>query len=184
MLEQIVIAGSGGQGVLTLGMFIARCAAAEEKCVAWLPAYGAEKRGGPSFCSLIISDSEIFSPVVETADTLIAFDQRALESYIGRAGDSTLVIENESLILNDIAKNSKKLLIPASAIAKGLDAMKVMNIVLAGSFVASRPVFSRVTAETVMKDMLGSKAGKMLEKNMAAFSQGYDLAAEKLKAVK
>lgn len=68
MIEKIIIAGSGGQGVLTLGMYLAQIASFEGKNAAWLPAYGAEKRGGPSFCSLIISDREIFSPVVETPE--------------------------------------------------------------------------------------------------------------------
>ena len=96
MIEQIIIAGSGGQGVLTLGIYLARAAAFEGKNVAWLPAYGAEKRGGPSFCSLIISDTEIFSPVVETPDTLIAFDQRAIENYMGKAGSKNF--HNRELI--------------------------------------------------------------------------------------
>ena len=184
MLEQLIIAGSGGQGVLTLGMYLAKVVAAEGKNAAWLPAYGAEKRGGPSFCSLIISDSGIFSPVVETADTLIAFDQRALESYIGKTNDKTLVIENSSLILNDAAKNPVKLLIPASGIAKKLESLKVMNIVIAGAYFAAKGIFKRETAETVMKEMLGSKAGKMLDKNLAAFKEGCDAAGSMLRAAK
>ena len=177
MIEQIIIAGSGGQGVLTLGIYLARVAAYEGKNVAWLPAYGAEKRGGPSFCSLIIADTEIFSPVVETPDTLIAFDQRALENYMGKAGKETLVIENSSLILDDRAKGMKKLLIPASEMAKKLDAIKVANIILAGAYISVKKTLNSENAAAVIREMLGSKAGKMTDKNLAAFKEGFDFAS-------
>jgi 2-oxoglutarate ferredoxin oxidoreductase subunit gamma len=177
MIEQIIIAGSGGQGVLTLGIYLARAAAFEGKNVAWLPAYGAEKRGGPSFCSLIISDTEIFSPVVETPDTLIAFDQRALENYMGKAGSKTFIIENSSLVLEDKVKSSSKLLIPASEMAKNLDAIKVANLVIAGAYTALKKILKAENAAAVMNEMLGAKAGKLMEKNLAAFKEGFDFAS-------
>jgi|ERR1035437_603355 2-oxoglutarate ferredoxin oxidoreductase subunit gamma len=178
MKEQIIIAGSGGQGVLTLGIFIARVAVYENKNAAWLPSYGAEKRGGFSFCSLVISDEEIFSPVVETADTLIAFDQRALDSYVQRTSKKTLVIENSSLILHDNINADKKILIPASDMAKNLDASKVANIIMAGAYIGIRKLFSQESARVVIQDMLGSKAGKLIEKNLSAFEQGFDFAGK------
>jgi 2-oxoglutarate ferredoxin oxidoreductase subunit gamma len=178
MIEKIIIAGSGGQGVLTLGMYLAQIASFEGKNAAWLPAYGAEKRGGPSFCSLIISDREIFSPVVETPDTLIVFDQRALDNYAGKAGPGTLVIENSSLILEDRVKGANKLLIPAGEIAGKLDEIRVANIVLAGAYAAAKKIFNTENAAGVMKEMLGKKAVKMMEKNLAAFREGFAFASK------
>jgi 2-oxoglutarate ferredoxin oxidoreductase subunit gamma len=180
MIEEIIIAGSGGQGVLTLGKYLAESSAKEGKHVAWMPAYGAEKRGGPSFCSLIVSDGEIFSPMVETPGTLIAFDQRALETYIGKASGSTLVIENKSMILNDVSKNTSKINVPAVEIAVKLGAARSMNIVLAGVLLAAKNIFSRGTAESVLKEMLGGKGGKFAEKNLAAFNEGFNFAKERL----
>lgn len=178
MKEQIIIAGSGGQGVLTLGIFIARVAVYENKNAAWLPSYGAEKRGGFSFCSLIISDEEIFSPVIEIADTLIAFDQRALESYAPRTSKNTLVIENSSLILDDNIKVDKKVLIPVTDMAAKMDASKVANIILAGVYMGTRKFFSPDSAQAVIQDMLGSKFAKLVEKNVMAFKQGYEFAGK------
>ena len=178
MKEQIIIAGSGGQGVLTLGIFLARLAVYENKNAAWLPSYGAEKRGGFSFCSLIISDEEIFSPVVETADTLIVFDQRALDSYSTRTSKDTLVIENSSLILKNNIHSGKKVIIPASDMAKGLDSTKVANIVIAGVYMGTKKIFKIESAHAVIQDMLGAKAGKLIEKNLAALKLGYDFAGK------
>ena len=174
MTEQIIIAGSGGQGVLTLGIFLARIAVYEGKNAAWLPSYGAEKRGGFSFCSLVVSDEEIFSPVVETPDTLIVFDQRALESYASRATEKTMIIENTSLIPNDTASKGKKVYIAAGAIAKELASSKVTNIVIAGTYLAAKKIFTFANAETVMKEMLGSKAGSLMQKNIDALKRGFE----------
>ncbi|MCX7698024.1 MAG: 2-oxoacid:acceptor oxidoreductase family protein, partial [Candidatus Goldbacteria bacterium] len=90
MEERIIIAGSGGQGVLTLGLFLCNVAIADYKNVTWLPSYGAEKRGGFSFCNVIISDDEIFSPVVDKPTTLIIFDQRAYDTYKNKIEENTL----------------------------------------------------------------------------------------------
>ena len=174
MIEQIIIAGSGGQGVLPLGIFLARIAVYEGKNAAWLPSYGAEKRGGFSFCSLVISDKEIYSPVVETPDTLIVFDQRAIESYAARAAEKTMIIENTSLIPNDTAGKGKKVLVAASGIAKALQSDKVTNIVLAGAYLAAKKIFTFQNAETIMKDMLGSKAGSLMQKNIDALKSGFE----------
>lgn len=174
MTEQIIIAGSGGQGVLTLGIFLARIAVFEGKNAAWLPSYGAEKRGGFSFCSLVISDEEIFSPVVETPDTLIVFDQRALESYAARASENTLIIENKSLIPVEIPAKGKRVRIDAGAIAKELASSKVTNIVIAGAYLAAKKIFTFANAEAVMKEMLGSKAGSLMQKNIDALKRGFE----------
>jgi 2-oxoglutarate ferredoxin oxidoreductase subunit gamma len=174
MTEQIIIAGSGGQGVLTLGIFLSRIAVYEGKNAAWLPSYGAEKRGGLSFCSLVISDEEIFSPVVETPDTLIVFDQRALESYAARAKDSTMIIENSSLIPKDTAAKGKKIYVKANDIAQKLESIKVANIVLAGTYLAARKIFKFDNAQEVMKEMLGTKAGGLMQKNIDALKLGFE----------
>ena len=159
---------------MTLGIFLARIAVFEGKNAAWLPSYGAEKRGGFSFCSLVISDEEIFSPVVETPDTLIVFDQRALESYAPRAAEKTLIIENSSLIPDAIEAKGKRLRIAASGIAKELASSKVTNIVIAGTYLAAKKIFTFANAETVMKEMLGSKAGSLMQKNIDALKRGFE----------
>jgi 2-oxoglutarate ferredoxin oxidoreductase subunit gamma len=174
MTEQILIAGSGGQGVLTLGIMLARIAVFEKKNAAWLPSYGAEKRGGFSFCSLVISDEEIYSPVVETPDTLIIFDQRALETYGPRASEKTMIIENSSLVLTQTAALGTRLNVPAGDIAKKLESGKVMNVAMAGAYLAAKKIFSYESAGIVMREMLGKKAGGLMQKNIEALKLGFE----------
>ena len=97
MTEKIIIAGSGGQGVMLLGKILAETAMQENKFVTWLPAYGAEVRGGTSHCMVIISDKEIGSPYVDKADTLIIMNQPSLERFKERRAPQGLLLINSSL---------------------------------------------------------------------------------------
>jgi 2-oxoglutarate ferredoxin oxidoreductase subunit gamma len=173
MNESIVIAGSGGQGVLTLGLFLAQAGLKEGKNTTWLPSYGAEKRGGFSFCNVVVSDGEIFSPLVAYPSTLLLFDQRAAESYKNSASDATLVIENTSLVKNDCVTKGKKMLIPASDIARSINFLKAANIVMAGAYFGATSMFTEKTAEAVMGEMLKSRTSDAYEKNLRAFSEGF-----------
>ena len=118
MIERIIIAGSGGQGIMLLGKVIATAAMKENKFVTWLPAYGAEVRGGSSFCMVIISDEEIASPFVTLADTVVALNEISFNKFKGKLKDKGLLILNSSLAENKpkLLKN-KLVFLPFSEIA-------------------------------------------------------------------
>ncbi|MBR2480755.1 MAG: 2-oxoacid:acceptor oxidoreductase family protein, partial [Clostridia bacterium] len=82
MEEKIIIAGFGGQGVLSLGQFIAYAAIADGKEVTWLPSYGPEMRGGTSNCSVVVCDKEVASPIVARPDCLIAMNKPSLYKFV------------------------------------------------------------------------------------------------------
>ena len=67
------IAGFGGQGVLSLGLVVARAGVSAGRHVSWYPSYGPEQRGGTSNCAVILSSREIGSPVIHEIDILVAF---------------------------------------------------------------------------------------------------------------
>lgn len=171
MEEKIIIAGSGGQGVLTLGLFLCNVAIAEGRNVTWLPSYGAEKRGGFSFCNVIISDDEIFSPVVDKPTTLIVFDRRAYEIYKNKIEEYTIYIENSSLVQSEDIKG-KKVSIPASDLAKNLNFIKGTNMVIAGVYSMTVNIFKKEIYFKVMEEMLKGKKNEIVEKNFQAFNQG------------
>ncbi|MFO7998542.1 MAG: 2-oxoacid:acceptor oxidoreductase family protein, partial [Bacteroidales bacterium] len=64
MIEEIIIAGFGGQGVLSMGQILCYSGVMQDKEVSWMPSYGPEMRGGTANCTAIISDKEISSPVL------------------------------------------------------------------------------------------------------------------------
>ena len=91
MIERIIIAGSGGQGVMLLGKVLAEAAMLEGKQVTYLPAYGPEVRGGTSHCMVTISDCQIGSPYISKADTLIILNNPSLERFKGKVKDNGFV---------------------------------------------------------------------------------------------
>ena len=63
MTEEIIIAGFGGQGVLSMGKIIAYSGLMQGLEVSWMPSYGPEIRGGTANVTVILSDSRISSPI-------------------------------------------------------------------------------------------------------------------------
>lgn len=171
MEEKIIIAGSGGQGVLTFGLFLCRVAILAGKNVTWLPWYGAEKRGGFSFCNVIFSDEKIFSPVVDVPTTLIVFDQRAYDAYKNKIEEWTILIENSSLVKSSRIKG-RKVSVPASDIAKDLNFIKGTNMVIAGVYSAVLNIFEKEKYYKVMEEMLVGRKNEIIEKNFQVFNHG------------
>ena len=79
MKEEIIIAGFGGQGVLSMGKILAYSGLMEDKEVTWLPSYGPEQRGGTANVTVIISDERISSPILDTYDVAVVLNQQSLE---------------------------------------------------------------------------------------------------------
>jgi 2-oxoglutarate ferredoxin oxidoreductase subunit gamma len=79
--HEIIFAGFGGQGILSMGQIIAYAAMIEEKEVSWMPSYGPEMRGGTANCIVIVSDSRISSPIISTFDSAIVLNQPSLEKF-------------------------------------------------------------------------------------------------------
>lgn len=81
MTEEIIIAGFGGQGVLSMGKILAYSGLMDGKEVSWMPSYGPEQRGGTANVTVIISDQRISSPVLDTYDIVVALNQQSLDKF-------------------------------------------------------------------------------------------------------
>ncbi|HZK20396.1 MAG TPA: 2-oxoacid:acceptor oxidoreductase family protein, partial [Treponemataceae bacterium] len=134
MQEKSFFTGFGGQGILSLGQVWAFCAMQEGKEVSFFPVYGAEKRGGIAQAHVIISDSEIASPVITKADSVVVMNQTSLpiaESILKPGG---LMLLNSSLV-KEIPKHTDSIIanIPAFDIAKKIGNEKTANMVMLGA---------------------------------------------------
>lgn len=175
MTERIIIAGSGGQGVMLLGKLLAEAVMRENKFVTWLPSYGAEVRGGTSHCMVIISGEPIGSPYIEKADTLIVMNQPSLKKFRQRLAAKGLLIVNSSLVSSKGLKNAKTLQRPFTDIAIKIGNIKVANTVALGAYLARRKTVNLKTVEQVIVDR-GSKAHKHLIRiNQEALQEGVRL---------
>ena len=96
--HRLIVAGFGGQGVLSLGKLLCISAMAEGKTVTYLPSYGAEVRGGTANCQVTISSGSIYSPLVERADSLIILNQLSYDRFAARLREGGLMVVNSSAI--------------------------------------------------------------------------------------
>ena len=80
MTEEIIIAGFGGQGVLSMGKILAYSGIMQDQEVSWMPSYGPEMRGGTANVTVIISDERISSPVLNAFDSAIVLNQQSMDN--------------------------------------------------------------------------------------------------------
>lgn len=144
MEKKIILAGSGGQGILFLGKVLAFATMIEEKEVTWFPSYGAEMRGGTANCTVIISESMIGSPVVLNPDILLIMNMASLQKFMPRLKRRGLLLYDSSLIKNPpIRRDIEAVSVPATKIASALGSTKSANMVMLGALVATTNVLKK-----------------------------------------
>lgn len=175
MTERIIIAGSGGQGVMLLGKVIAEAAMRQGKQVTYLPAYGPEVRGGTSHCMVTISDQEIGSPYITKADSLIILNNPSLERFKSKVKDDGLLILNSSLAKTDAQMNVKILQFPFTDMAIRLGNIKVANMIALGCYLGAKKIIASKNILEVFKFMAPAGNLEILEVNNLALAEGAGL---------
>lgn len=174
-MDKIIIAGFGGQGVLSLGQFIAYSAMYEGKEVSWLPSYGPEMRGGTANCSVCVDDAPIASPIISTPDTLIAMNKPSLDKFVARVRPGGLIIVNSSLIKDKVERDDVKVLyVDATELAVQVKNPKAANLVVFGAYVKQSGTLDKAEAIETIKKIFAKKA-KFIPSNLEAFEVGYNL---------
>src|SRR4030042_555852 len=135
MLVKAVIAGFGGQGILSMGLNLAQAALLEGKYVTYLPSYGAEVRGGTANCTVVVSDEDIPSPTPSSPDFVIAMNRPSLARFQNQIKSGGVLFLNSSLIQADTSRDDIEVVrVAADAIAKELGSAKSANMVMLGAF--------------------------------------------------
>jgi 2-oxoglutarate ferredoxin oxidoreductase subunit gamma len=175
MEHKIIIAGAGGQGVMLLGKIIAEAAMLEKKFVTWLPAYGAEVRGGTANCMVIVSDEEIGSPFIVRSDSLIIFNDPSFQRFRNTIKDKGVMLVNSSLVSSAGGTSAQVLELPFSDAAFKLGSVKAANMVALGAFVAKTGIINVKTVLAVIRKITPEDKPEMLRQNTAAFNEGLSL---------
>src|SRR5574344_2841738 len=123
MTEEIIIAGFGGQGVLSMGKILAYSGAMQDKEVSWMPSYGPEMRGGTANVSVIISDERISSPIINQFDTAIILNQQSMDKFENQVKPGGLLIYDP----NGITRHPERKDITICKIAAVDEAAKIGN---------------------------------------------------------
>ena len=100
MKKEFIIAGFGGQGVLSMGKMLAYTGLMEDKEVTWMPAYGPEQRGGTANVTVIVSDSRISSPILSKYDVAVVLNQPSLDKFEPKVKEGGILIYDGNGIIN------------------------------------------------------------------------------------
>jgi 2-oxoglutarate ferredoxin oxidoreductase subunit gamma len=174
MKEEILFSGFGGQGIMLMGKLLAEAANAENKRVTWLPAYGAEVRGGTAYCVVKISDQEIASPLLSQPSACVVMNEPSLKKYEGRLKKDGLLIINSSLIkIKPQRKDVEILLIPCTDLAQEAGNIKVANMVALAALLAKSKVVKVETLKAILKrEAVANKKEALLAVNEKAIEEG------------
>ncbi len=174
-MEQIIVAGFGGQGVLSLGQMIAYASMYENKAVTWLPSYGPEMRGGTANCSVVVDDESVASPIIARPDTLIAMNKPSLDKFVNTVKPGGLILVNSSLISDKVVRDDVRVIyVDANEIAHQVGNDKASNLVVLGAYIKASDLFEKqVMLDTIAKVFAGKP--KFIPSNQACFVAGYEL---------
>jgi 2-oxoglutarate ferredoxin oxidoreductase subunit gamma len=169
-LERILIAGSGGQGIILLGKLLANVALKTIPHITFFPNYGAEVRGGSSNCQVILATREIASPVAIRFDALFIMDQPSADKYLVCLSRTGRAFINSSLCNVPPAPN--RTLIPATTEAERLGDTRAANLILLGAYIAQCHTIPAAEAEEGIRHMLQGKDPALIALNLTAFQSG------------
>lgn len=171
MLNKIICAGVGGQGVLTLGMILAEGSASLGKNVTYIPEYGSEMRGGDAATKIQIDDEPIVWPYMEDMNVFAVLHQSQVDKYIDMLENHGTVFAEEELV-TDLPENVKTIKVPCVKIAEKQGNPKGLSCVMAGAVIAGMDLFPEDVAAKAVQEYFDHK-GIPSEKNLACFIEGY-----------
>lgn len=173
---EMICAGFGGQGVLTIGKFIAKAGMAEGKNVSWLPSYGPEMRGGTANVAAVVSDEPIASPIVSYPDVLVALNQPSLDKFGPSVRKGGVVIVDNNMCPHGLKRDDVSIIhSPMSDISLEIGSMMVLNMLAIGIVIGKTGIIKYETMEDDLTAFLKSKNPDLLEKNLIAIKRGMEI---------
>lgn len=178
MYQDVMIAGFGGQGVLLAGKLLAHAGMIEGKHVTWFPSYGAEIRGGTANCTVILSDREIGSPVVQNPSAMLILNEASFLKFEQRIVPSGTLFLNVSLIQRPRTRDDiTRIEIKANAIAEELGDIRIANMVMLGAFLNRTGVVALKSVLDALRAILPPHRHSLLPLNERALKCGGEVCA-------
>lgn len=173
MLEEIIIAGFGGQGVMSMGQLLAYAGMKEGKNVSWLPSYGPEQRGGTANCAVVISDEEIGSPVVTRPSAAIVLNDPSFDKFEPRIHSGGVLITNSSLVTRVSKRVDISIIeVRATEMANELGNVRVTNMILLGAYLANVNILSLDSVIQSLSNVLSPEKHHLIDLNKKALNRG------------
>jgi 2-oxoglutarate ferredoxin oxidoreductase subunit gamma len=175
MTEEIIIAGFGGQGVLSMGKILAYSGVMQNQEVTWMPSYGPEMRGGTANVTVIVSDERISSPIVNEYDTAIILNQQSLDKFECHVKKGGLLIFDPNGITHPPTRTDIKIYtIEGAEEAARMGNPKTFNMIVLGAFLKLKPVVELKNVEKGLRKSLPERHHKLISVNMQAIHVGME----------
>ncbi len=172
MQNEVQFAGFGGQGIMLMGQIMAQTAMQQGYEVIWIPSYGPEMRGGTAYCTVVISDRPIGSPIIRNPKHLVAMNRPSLEKFAPSVKSGGTIFINSSIIPIDAGRDDVDVVkVPIIEIAKELGNVKAANIVALAAFVSRSQVVDFELLRESVKAKFANKE-KLIPLNMKALEEG------------
>ncbi|MFI3288844.1 MAG: 2-oxoacid:acceptor oxidoreductase family protein [Rikenellaceae bacterium] len=176
MKETLIIAGFGGQGVLSMGKILAYSGVMQDFEVTWMPSYGPEMRGGTANVTVILSDKMISSPVATEFDSAIILNQQSMEKFepMIRPG-GTLIYDTNGIINHPTRTDINIYTIDATSECAKMGNSKLFNTIILGAYLQVCPIVEMENVMQGLKKSLPERAWKMLPENEKAILHGKEI---------
>lgn len=173
MTEEIIIAGFGGQGVLSMGKILAYSGIMQDQEVSWMPSYGPEMRGGTANVAVIISDERISSPILTIFDTAIILNQQSMDKFEKAVRPGGVLIYDPNGITRHPSRTDINIYqIEGARLAAEMGNTKIFNMIILGAYLKVKPI---VKVENVIKGLYNSlpeRYHKLIPMNEDAIAAG------------
>ena len=179
MKQEIIIAGFGGQGVLSMGKILAYAALMNDLEVTWIPSYGPEQRGGTANVTVVLSDREISSPIVDTFDVAVILNQQSLDKFENAVRPGGILIFDPYGI-HRMPERNDITIVPVDAMDATIEMgnAKSYNMILLGALIKVAPTVSVENVISGLKKVLPERYHHLMPVNEKALLKGIELVKE------
>jgi 2-oxoglutarate ferredoxin oxidoreductase subunit gamma len=173
MTEEIIIAGFGGQGVLSMGKILAYSGIMQDQEVSWMPSYGPEMRGGTANVTVILSDDKISSPYLKIFDTAIILNQQSMDKFEEAVKPGGILIYDPNGISHHPTRTDIKIFqIEGIKLATEMGNKKIFNMVILGAFLKIKPIVQLENVVAGLRKSLSERYHHLIPLNEKAITMG------------
>ncbi len=179
MTEEIIIAGFGGQGVLSMGKILAYSGVMQDMEVSWMPSYGPEMRGGTANVTVILSDQRISSPILHEFDTAIILNQQSLDKFENEIKPGGLLLyDGNGITHHPTRKDIQIYRVDAAEEAAKMHSAKTFNMIVLGAYLKIKETVKMENVLKGLKSSLPERHHHMIPLNEKAINRGMDIVKE------
>ena len=179
MTEEIIIAGFGGQGVLSMGKILSYSGIMQDKEVSWFPSYGPEMRGGTANVTVIISDEKVSSPVLNEYDSAILLNQQSIDKFEPKVKKGGLLLYDGNGITRHPERTDIDIYrIDAASEASKMSTTRTFNMIVLGGYLKVKPLVELENVILGLKKSLPQRYHHLIPVNEEAIKRGMEVVHE------